>query len=191
MESQGGTDPHKALVNPIRKMILEAIQEQGTSSPTRFTQGKKDTDGEVDMKIVAYHFHVLNRMEVIEIADKIHRRGAIECTYRINPKSPVPDTMRASQLLERLADATDDGQSGENLAGGSGGFPSQILSVEVDQQGQVELHQFMASIKAGLRELEQECRRRLADSPAEPISMRIGLATFQPGSDGTTPPAST
>lgn len=171
-ESPGGADPDKALVHPIRKMILEAIQEQGTSSPARFTQSKKDTDHEVDVKAVAYHFQVLSSMGVIKIADKVHRRGATEHIYRINPKSPVPDTMLTSQLLERMA--------GDNES-----FPSQILTVEVDQQGRKELHQFMASMKAGLQELEQEWHRRLADSQAEPISMRIALATFQSGSATT------
>ena len=99
---RGEGDLAKALAHPVRVRIISAIQRLGTSSPSRFASSTKDTDYEVDLNVVAYHFHLLDGMEVIEIAGRLPRRGTVEHIYRINPWSPVPDMLRATQLLEQV-----------------------------------------------------------------------------------------
>ena len=179
---QGEGDLHKALTHPIRVRILSAMERTGTSSPVRFANSTKGTDHEADLNVVAYHFRVLDRMEVIECAGTRPRRGATEHIYRINPRSPVPDMLRATQLLQRIS-----GISGEEDPNALDEIPVAILPVEVDQQGQRELQQLMETMKSNLMELSEECRRRLAESHAESISMRVGLAAFRPDVDDAPP----
>lgn len=178
---QGEGNPHKALTHPIRVRILTAMEKTGTSSPVRFANSTKGTDHEADLNVVAYHFRVLDRLEVIESAGTRPRRGATEHIYRINPSSPVPDMLRATQLLQQVTGMTEEGIDD------AGEIPVAILPVEVDQQGQRELHELMATMKSNLMELSEECRRRLAESQAESITMRVGLAAFRPDVDGAPP----
>lgn len=102
MRGQGEADLDRALTHPIRVRILSSMQKLGTSSPVRFASSTKGTDHEVDLNVVAYHFGLLDSMEVIEIAGRLPRRGTAEHIYRINPRSPVSDMLRATQLMKQV-----------------------------------------------------------------------------------------
>jgi hypothetical protein len=102
MRDQGQGDLDRALTHPIRVRILSSIQKLGTSSPVRFANSMKDTGQEVDLSVVAYHFGLLDSMEAIEIAGSLPRQGTVEYAYRINPKSPVSDILRATRLLKQV-----------------------------------------------------------------------------------------
>lgn len=102
---------HKALTHPARVFALHVIDELGAASPVLVTERSKGTDNELSLNVVAYHFRVLAKMEVVELADEVARRGATEHVYRINPTSPVPDLLRVTELMEsghRLADSESE-----------------------------------------------------------------------------------
>ncbi|HEY6145251.1 MAG TPA: hypothetical protein VIV13_03165 [Solirubrobacterales bacterium] len=99
-QGEGGLD--RALSHPIRLRILSSMQELGTSSPIRFARSTRNTDHEVDLNAAAYHFGLLDSMEVIEIAGRLPRQGTAEHIYRINPRSPVSDMLRATKLLKQV-----------------------------------------------------------------------------------------
>lgn len=171
---------HKALTHGLRVKILRALQRRGTCSPIAFSESTKDTDEEVGLNLVAYHFRVLEKAGAIELADKVQRRGATEHVYRINPESPILDLLRAAELLTAIEEWSPEREDAD--------YPVAILPVDVDQQGQTDLDRLMDGVRSSLKDLAQECRRRLAGSTDPPIRMRVGLATYRPDSNGTPPP---
>jgi len=134
------------------------------------------------VNLVAYHFRFLEGCAAIELSDKVPRRGATEHIFRITPGSPVLDLLRAGELLAAVEAWSPDRDPGEDKG------PVSITPVDVDQQGRAELDRLLDGMRASLRELTSTCRRRLAESNAQPIAIRIGLATFQPGSNVSPPP---
>ena len=181
-EGQDRQKLHKVLTHPLRARILRALHSLGTCSPNAFSESTKGTDQEVSLNLVAYHFRVLAKADAIELVDTIQRRGATEHIYRIHPKSPVLDLLRATELLTAIEEWSPERESTD------AGHPVAILPVEVDRQGQTELDRLMDGMRSSLKELAQECRRRLAGSDDSPIEMRVGLATYRPDSNGTPPP---
>jgi hypothetical protein len=102
IRGQGEGDLDRALTHPIRVRILSSMQKLGTSSPIRFASSTKDTEHEVDLNVAAYHFGLLDGMEVIELAGRVPRRGSVEHVYRINPRSPVVEMLQATQLSKQV-----------------------------------------------------------------------------------------
>lgn len=177
---------HKALSHPLRAQILLTIQKDGSSSPTRFTDEKKGTDNEVSLNVVAYHFRVLLDHGAIELVETIPRRGATEHVYGLTPNSPAVELVRATELLLQIS-ADEGGAFLEPDSADGNGSGVAILPLDVDAQGREELNLMMASMRSGLKEIAQNCRRRLAESSEEPISIRVGFATYAPGPEGTAP----
>lgn len=177
---------HKALSHPLRASILLSLEQEGTISPKRFTRRTAGSKEEVSLNVAAYHFRVLVDFGVIELVERIPRRGATEHVYRLNPNSPVPDMLRATSFLQQIMGAEERPLEPGTLNGT--GESVTVLPLEVDEQGQKELEEMVLEVKAGLMEIARKCGRRLSKSKDKPIPMRIGLAAYQPDSQGATPP---
>jgi hypothetical protein len=178
----GRGDLHKALSHPLRASILADIQEYGQVSPNQFSTRHK-----ISLNLTAYHFGVLDKYAAITLVETKPRRGATEHFYGINPGSPVPDLVRATQLLQNMkadpAVALDQGELGGE------GSSVVIVPINLDGRGQTELQQLMSSIRTGVSEVAERCRRRLSKSTgSQPIPVRVGLATYTPSPKGTAPP---
>lgn len=175
---------HKALSHPLRGKILLTMEALGTCSPNGFSAGTRGTDDEISLNVVAYHFRVLLKYEAIELAETIPRRGATEHVYRINPNSQILDLVRATGLLQQVADSSR-GTEDEGLADDE---RVTILPIEVDQSGQTELQEIFAALMTGLIELGENCGRRLSKSAEAPIALRVGIAMYSHQNSNWSPP---
>lgn len=71
----------KAMSHPTRGVIIRLLREHGPLSPIqaiRLLEGSTTSLGSM-----GYHFRQLEKLELIEIAQRIPRRGAIEHVYRL------------------------------------------------------------------------------------------------------------
>ena len=69
----------KAMSHPLRGAILQLLRRDGPPSPSRAAER---LDDDTTLGVVAYHFRHLEQLQLIEISDRIPRRGAIEHVYR-------------------------------------------------------------------------------------------------------------
>lgn len=69
----------RAMSHPLRGAILRLLRREGPLSPSRAAEHLDDTP----LGVVAYHFRHLEHLQLIEICDRIPRRGAIEHVYRL------------------------------------------------------------------------------------------------------------
>jgi DNA-binding transcriptional ArsR family regulator len=66
----------KALSNEVRARALELLAE-GAQSPKLIA-----AELELDLRSVAYHVRVLEKLGCIELVETLPRRGAVEHVYR-------------------------------------------------------------------------------------------------------------
>jgi DNA-binding transcriptional ArsR family regulator len=66
----------KALSNPVRARTLGLLVE-GSKSPKLIA-----AELQLDLRSVAYHVRVLNKLGCIELVKTVPRRGAVEHVYR-------------------------------------------------------------------------------------------------------------
>jgi DNA-binding transcriptional ArsR family regulator len=69
----------KAMSHPTRAQIMRLLRRHGQLSPA---QAARELDGQ-PLGHVAYHFRRLEKLGLIEVCQKIPRRGAIEHIYRL------------------------------------------------------------------------------------------------------------
>ena len=74
----------RAMSHPTRGAILRLLRRNGTVSPARAVDELDD----VSLGTAAYHFRTLQRLGLIEVAEEIPRRGAIEHVYRLIQRFP-------------------------------------------------------------------------------------------------------
>jgi DNA-binding transcriptional ArsR family regulator len=75
----------RAHSHPTRRAILKFLRAHGSASPSRTARHLDAENG-----AVAYHFRALERLGMIELADKVHHRGAVEHIYRLRETSWAP-----------------------------------------------------------------------------------------------------
>lgn len=68
----------KAMSHPTRGAILRLLRNRGPTSPARAAEMLDATLG-----TIAYHFRALDKLELVEVCDRVPRRGAIEHIYRL------------------------------------------------------------------------------------------------------------
>jgi len=68
----------KAMSHPTRGAILRILRRDKSASPR---QASRELDS--SLGTISYHFRALEGLGLIEICDRIPRRGAIEHVYRI------------------------------------------------------------------------------------------------------------
>jgi DNA-binding transcriptional ArsR family regulator len=97
----------QALGNPLRLAYLRALRSMGPGgklSPSEFARGSGKPLGNV-----SYHVKALSRAGVLEVAERIPRRGAIENLYSFSG----PQSTLTRALMDLLVEPeSDDGVPG-------------------------------------------------------------------------------
>jgi excisionase family DNA binding protein len=75
----------RAQSHPTRRAILKFLRAQGSASPSRTA---RHLDAEIGP--ISYHFRALERLGMIELADKVPHRGAVEHVYQLCETSRTP-----------------------------------------------------------------------------------------------------
>lgn len=95
----------RALNHPVRRHFLRALRDAGTPlSPTVFHRR-----AEIPLANVSYHVGVLSTLGVIELVERIPRRGAVESLYRSGGRN----AMAVTELLT-AAETFNSAQNGES-----------------------------------------------------------------------------
>jgi len=68
----------KAMSHPTRGAILRLLRSRGPTSPARSAEELDETLG-----TIACHFRALDKLELVEVCERVPRRGAIEHIYRL------------------------------------------------------------------------------------------------------------
>lgn len=95
---------HKAISHRMRRHILLVMEEDGqplapTDYERRFLAGDKK-----EVSQVSYHFKVLNKWGLIELAGTELVRGSVKHLYRLSPAftADLRDTLALDQIAELL-----------------------------------------------------------------------------------------
>jgi hypothetical protein len=142
---------------------------------------------------VAYHFKVLEACEIIELAETVKRRGALEHVYRCTKRPLLGDgdwkllplSVRGGisgailqTLVERsrraIEEGTFDAREDRHLT---------WTPLQVDEKGWSETTSLLASTLAKLEQIEARSQARLAKSGATPIPTTVALAGFESPSE--------
>jgi excisionase family DNA binding protein len=92
----------RAHSHPTRRAILKFLRAHGSASPSRTARHLDAENG-----AIAYHFRALQRLGMIELADKVRHRGAVEHIYRLRETSRTPAaTIKPSKRPRRGARTT-------------------------------------------------------------------------------------
>jgi DNA-binding transcriptional ArsR family regulator len=86
----------KALGHPIRIEFLRALNGRRELSPSEFARDTGEALGNV-----AYHVKALHEAEIVEVASKVPRRGALEHRYALSG----PHAGAAMAVVDLLAGA--------------------------------------------------------------------------------------
>jgi DNA-binding transcriptional ArsR family regulator/DNA-binding XRE family transcriptional regulator len=87
----------QALAHPVRVEILRALLEDEPGTPTRFAETL-----EIPLGVASHHVRRLRDLQLIRIARRTHRRGAVQHHYRLL------DRTATARALWRWGLAPDD-----------------------------------------------------------------------------------
>jgi hypothetical protein len=180
----------KAARHPLRVQILNVLTEEGPMSP-------KTMSGHLDqsLNVVSYHMSqvLFKDLALIEIADEIPRRGAIEHVFRIKPEATIghPDwqkmlpkimagDLKASALrtfLEQLtaaAAAVDQNQLDPDDVVG-------WVPVRVDKKGRRKVAKVWSEAFEKVARIEEESKAQVERDPGQAVTLVVGATTFEAG----------
>lgn len=172
----------RALAHPLRREILEVLNEQEASPNI--------VSGLLDEKLytVSYHTRVLNECGVITLTRTEPRRGATENFYRALPESSighkmlkaVPASLRGSvtlasfkafvgKLVSALQAGTIDDQDDTALSS---------MNLAFDSEGRADAADVIQDTLARLKAIDEQSRKRVATN-SETLSAYVsGVALF-------------
>jgi DNA-binding transcriptional ArsR family regulator len=175
----------KALAHPIRISILR-ILETRVASPSSIAEELGAPVGNV-----SYHVRALARVGLVELANTVPRRGAVEHFYRSCGRVSVTDTAWAEVPGIVKAGLVDSalGHIGELVAAAAvnGGFELEhsVLvrqSLKVDEEGFRAIASAAAEFLDRLTEIERESAERIAarGPHTEPeMSVCVAMMVFE------------
>jgi uncharacterized small protein (DUF1192 family) len=70
----------KAVSHPLRADILRLLRA-GPLSPVRASESL----GGATLRAIVYHFRYLEKLGLVEVGQRVQRRGAVEHVYRLKP----------------------------------------------------------------------------------------------------------
>lgn len=190
-----GTTASNALGHPTRVRILEVVNERDIS-PIQFVQSglaptevSEERDEGSVLSHVAYHFRVLRELGCVVQVDAPARRGATEHVYRGVARAYFDDEEWArlpGELRCRISRTMLQGMiaraEGAILAGTFDSRPDRHLSwvaIEVDEHGWNDLTAALELALERVKEIRDESRQRIAESPEQSIRMTVGLLGFE------------
>jgi DNA-binding transcriptional ArsR family regulator len=96
---------YRALSHPLRRRILRVLEESREPlSPLDCTEKGRLNDDRLGT--IAYHFRLLAKLGLIEIAFEEAVRGSVKHYYR--PSKPFPPELRDTLALDRIAALLED-----------------------------------------------------------------------------------
>jgi DNA-binding transcriptional ArsR family regulator len=85
----------RALAHPVRARMLMFLRDHGPVSPVQFSK-----EWDIPIGTVGYHMRRLAELGIVQLAERVQRRGAIEHRYTL-----VPDALDGRLLPELCLDA--------------------------------------------------------------------------------------
>jgi DNA-binding transcriptional ArsR family regulator len=173
----------KALANSLRVEIL-AVLSTRRISPVGFS---REYGGHLSR--VSYHFKVLENCGLVELAERVPRRGAVEHVYRSVgrplladfdwkqlPKS-VQGSISAAMLRDFVGRATLSIEEGHFDGRDDRHFScAQLL---VDEEGWSELVDILGSAAERIDAVGERSSRRLENGDSGEVPVTVALAGFE------------
>lgn len=123
-----------------------------------------------DLSSISYHVKVLyEECGLLELADEIPKRGAVEHFYRAKPAAFIGQAARAATAFDSQQVDECDVVS--------------WLPVSVDEKGRTEVGAILSEALQAMGRIEQDSRARLSESGEEPTEMIVGVAGFRAGTE--------
>jgi DNA-binding transcriptional ArsR family regulator len=173
----------KALANSLRVEIL-AVLSTRRISPVEFS---REYGG--NLSRTAYHFKVLERCGLIELAERIPHRGAIEHIYRSVDRPLLADfdwkqlpqsvqgSISGAMLRDLVTRATQAIEEGHFDSRGDRHFScTQLL---VDEKGWGELIDILGAAAERIDAVGERSSRRLETEGSEEVPVTVALAGFE------------
>jgi DNA-binding transcriptional ArsR family regulator len=154
----------KALAHPVRIQVLKAI-EDGHSTPS-------DIARVIDEPLpnVSYHIRTLAKLELIQLSDTTHVRGAVQHHYRAVGRIGISDQawaeVPADVQTQIVADSLTTITNAAREAVLTGGFAREDaillrLPMTMDQEGVAELSGLAADFVKAAAKIEKAASKRL------------------------------
>jgi DNA-binding transcriptional ArsR family regulator len=171
----------KALSHPLRRRILQHINDSGVASPSEVAQALREP-----LANVSYHVRILRELNCVELVRTGQRRGAVEHHYRATA-TPWLDDERWAKLTAAFRRTMLGRTVGEifeqaSKAGRQGGFdaPEAYVShipLTLDEQGCAELNELLVETLEAARRIDAGSARRHGNSgPDAPPTVATQLA---------------
>jgi DNA-binding transcriptional ArsR family regulator len=137
----------KALNHPLRAQIIAVLQETGTLSTSKFRLRTDATPNTIQ-----YHIRVLVRLGVIEIVERIPRKGRDEYLYGFS------DSALAAGILDL-----------SRIAGSS-------TSLKLDSLGVQEVAKVVEQLESEVKRVAAKAGRRLEAGASRKVNLHLKLA---------------
>jgi DNA-binding transcriptional ArsR family regulator len=182
-EASVDTQLVRALLNPVRIRILDAVAES-PASPQQLATALAESLG-----VVSYHVGVMRTTGCLQPVGAARPRRGEECVYELTPlAAPARQWISQRRIApptfghpsaEAMRARVDREIAGLGVPGERQGDRLGCMSIALDQQG---LRRVSAAIASALDQVsiaQEESARRLAGTDEKAIEATIALASFK------------
>jgi DNA-binding transcriptional ArsR family regulator len=174
----------KAVGNPTRVDILNALIELGDSSPSKIARRLDH----VSVNLVSHHIKVLRELGVVELVDEVRHGGRTERIYRATKRlffgteqttnMSIDDVRLITLDILRMLSADVE----KALLGNTfDQLPDNHLSrvpLKVDRQGWAEVVRILDEALEQIEDVGRRAGERCQGAEEEPLDVRVGIMQF-------------
>lgn len=183
----------KALLNPMRIRILDAVTE-APSSPSQLAASLGE-----NLDVVSYHVGVMRTTGCLRPVRRGHPRRGDQCVYELTPEAAPARRRISSRRLPpsdlghpsagMLRALVERGAAGLEAPGERRADRLGCMSVELDREGMRQVSAAIAGAIDKVSAAQEASARRLAGTGESAIEATIALASFASPVGSDTKPA--